>query len=244
MLNVDIVPYEMPPGSGWEAHAHDGEALLSYAASGSCTQIMETRIWVVLPAHAVWMPPGVVHATKVGPHGCRFRTVTFPVPIPPDLPAEPCVIEVSPLLGTLIAAWDETHEADVVRREALRFLLYDEIRRARPLNLGLPRVRHPRLARVADALQTDPADGRGLDRLAAAAGMSRRSFIRRFRAETGMGFAEWRRRLRLMMARQYLADGLSVTEAAVALGYSSGSAFIAMVRRELGVTPGKLTART
>ncbi|HEY0650721.1 helix-turn-helix transcriptional regulator, partial [Phenylobacterium sp.] len=82
-----------------------------------------------------------------------------------------------------------------------------------------------------------------LDELAQAAGMSRRSFIRHFQADTGMGFAEWRRRLRLLMARQYLADGLSVTEAAVALGYNSASAFIAMVRRELGVTPGRLAER-
>ena len=243
MLKVDVTPYDMPPGSGWEAHAHDDEALLSYAASGSCTQIMATRTWVVLPAHAVWMPPGVEHATLVGPHGCIFRTVVFPAPIPSDLPTEPCVIEVSPLLASLIAAWDETAAEDHARREALRFLIYDEVRRAPTLDLGLPRVRHPRLARVANALQTDPADGRGLDALAQAAGMSRRSFIRHFQADTGMGFAEWRRRLRLLMARQYLADGLSVTEAAVALGYNSASAFIAMVRRELGVTPGRLAER-
>ena len=57
MLKVDITPYDMPPGSGWEAHAHDDEALLSYAASGSCTQIMATRTWVVLPAHAVDIGP-------------------------------------------------------------------------------------------------------------------------------------------------------------------------------------------
>src|SRR5262245_14426122 len=123
MVQVDVTPYEMVPHSGWEAHAHDDEALLSYAATGSCTQIMAARTWVVLPQQAVWMPPGVVHATRVGPHGCRFRTVRFPVPIPSDLPAEPCVIEVSPLLASLVAAWDETAEADAARREALRFLL-------------------------------------------------------------------------------------------------------------------------
>lgn len=240
MLQVDITPYEMAPDSGWEAHAHDDEALLSYAATGSCTQIMATRTWVVLPQQAVWMPPGVVHATRVGPHGCRFHTVRFPVPIPGDLPTDPCVIEVSELLASLVDAWDRTDEGDTARREALRFLLYDEVRRAPRMDLGLPRVRDPRLSRVTDALQTDPADGRDLDDLARAAGMSRRSFIRHFQAEAGMGFAEWRRRLRLLHARQYLADGLSVTEAAVALGYNSPSAFIAMVRRELGVTPGRL----
>jgi len=243
MLQVDITPYDMPPGSGWEAHAHDHEALLSYAHAGSCTQIMATRTWVVLPAHAVWVPPGVEHATLVGPHGCDFRTVRFPVPIPADLPSDPCVIEVSPLLAQLVAAWDAAGADDPARRDALRFLLYDEVRRAPKLDLGLPRVRDPRLLRAANALQADPADPRDLDQLAAVAGMSRRSFIRHFQAETGMGFADWRRRLRLLMARQLLAEGTSVTEAAAALGYGSPSAFIAMVRRELGVTPGRLPAK-
>jgi len=240
MLQVDITPYEMPPGSGWEAHAHDDEALLSYAHAGSCVQITATRTWVVLPSQAVWIPPGLNHGTLVGPHGCDFRTVRFPLPIPADLPGEACVIQVSPLLAQLVTAWDETATDDDARREALRFLLYDEVRRAPKLDLGLPRVSDARLARAVNALQADPSDARGLDEFADLAGMSRRSFIRHFQAETGMGFADWRRRLRLLMARQLLAEGTSVTEAAAALGYGSPSAFIAMFRRELGVTPTRL----
>ena len=243
MVRVDIEGWDIAAAGGWEAHAHDDEALLSYAAEGSCTQIMATRSWTVLPAHAVWMPPGVVHGTLAGPRGCRLRTVRFPVPIPPDLPGECCVIEVSPLLASLIAAWEATREDDAARRDSLRFLIYDEVRRAEPLDLGLPRVRDPRLLRVTDALQNDPTDTRGLDALARVAGMSRRSFIRHFRAEAGMGFAEWRRRLRLLMTRQMMAEGVPVTEAALSLGYGSASAYIAMVRRELGVTPRRLAGQ-
>jgi AraC-like DNA-binding protein len=72
--------------------------------------------------------------------------------------------------------------------------------------------------------------------------MSRRSFIRRFVEETGMGLAEWQRRLRLLVARQMLAEGMSVTQTAIALGYASASAFAAMVKRELGTTPARLFA--
>jgi AraC-like DNA-binding protein len=238
MVDVDVTAYDMPPASGWETHAHADEALLGYAIEGSCTQVMATRTWLVLPAHAVWVPPGVEHGTVVGPRGCRFRSVAFPAPIPPDLPGECCVIEVSSLLAALIGAWDEAQ--DPARREALRFLIYDEVRRAPQLDLGLPRVADPRILRVTDALLGNPADPRGLDAFARLAGMSRRSFIRHFQSQAGMGFAEWRRRLRLLMARQLMASGVSVTEAALAAGYGSPSAFIAMVRRELGVTPGGL----
>jgi len=239
--NLEIYAHDMPPASHFETHAHDDEALLSYAIEGSCTQLIASRLWAVLPAHAVWMPAGIPHATQMGPRGCRLRTVTFALPIPEDLPAEPCVIEVSPFLAALMAAWEASDANESARRDALRFLLYDEIRRATPLDLSLPRVRDARLSRVTDALQADPADTRSLDEWARLAGMSRRSFIRHFGQETGMNFADWQRRLRLLTARQLLAEGVSVTEAALSLGYQSPSAFIAMVRRELGVTPSQLS---
>ena len=241
MTGIDVSAYEMPPATGWSAHAHADEALLSCAISGSCTQILATRSWVVLPAHAVWLPPGIEHAVQVGPRGCRLRSVRFPAPIPGALPDEPCVIEVSPLLAALIAGWEAAdEEGPGARREALRVLIADEVGRAPRLDLGLPRVRDPRLLRAVDLLQADPSDGRDLDALARLAGMSRRSFIRHFLAEAGMSFAQWRQHLRVLHARQLFADGVSVTEAALALGYSSPSAFIAMVRRHLGVTPGTL----
>jgi AraC-like DNA-binding protein len=243
MVKVDIERWDIPAAGGWEAHAHDDEALLSYAAEGSCTQIMADRSWMVLPAHAVWMPPGVVHGTLASPRGCRLVTVRFPVPIPADLPRECCVIEVSPLLASLVRAWEASAPDDEARLSSLRFLIYDEVRRAVPQDLGLPRVRDPRLLRVTDALQNDPTDPRGLDALARVAGMSRRSFIRHFQTQAGMGFAEWRRRLRLLMTRQMMAEGVPVTEAAMALGYGSASAYIAMVRRELGVTPKRLAGQ-
>lgn len=238
---LHIAGYDMAPETSWSLHAHADEALLSCASAGSCMQVIGRRTWIVLPDHAVWIPRGVEHAVQAGLRGCQLRTIHLPLPIPENLPHEPCVIEVSPLLKALIAGWDSV--GDGARQVAFRVLVLDEIRRAPRLDLGLPRVTDPRLVRAANLLQSDPSDARGIDALARLAGMSRRSFMRHFQAETGMGFAEWRRRLRVLHARQLLAEGASVTEAALTLGYSSPSAFAAMVRRQLGVTPGNLVGR-
>jgi AraC-like DNA-binding protein len=62
---------------------------------------------------------------------------------------------------------------------------------------------------------------------------------RRFAAETGMPFSEWRQRARLMRALELLMAGQPVTGIALDLGYDSLSAFIAMFRRSLGVSPSK-----
>ena len=53
-----------------------------------------------------------------------------------------------------------------------------------------------------------------------------------------MSFGAWRRQLRLLRALERLAAGEPVTTVALALGYDSTSAFIAMFRRNLGRTPG------
>jgi AraC-like DNA-binding protein len=60
---------------------------------------------------------------------------------------------------------------------------------------------------------------------------------RLFVEETGMSFSKWRQRLRLISAMQRLVAGEAVTTVALECGYNSPSAFIAMFRNQLGMTP-------
>ena len=62
---------------------------------------------------------------------------------------------------------------------------------------------------------------------------------RRFVAETGLTFAQWRQQARLLRALERIADGVPVTTIALDLGYDNVSAFIDMFRRALGTTPGR-----
>jgi AraC-like DNA-binding protein len=97
--------------------------------------------------------------------------------------------------------------------------------------------RDTRALRVARALLEDCAIPHDLDRWAETAGASRRTLARLFRSETGLGFAEWRARLRAIDGLARLSDGASVGDAAAAVGYASPSAFSAMIRRTLGQAP-------
>ncbi|HBR9945707.1 TPA: helix-turn-helix transcriptional regulator [Klebsiella pneumoniae] len=96
-----------------------------------------------------------------------------------------------------------------------------------------------RLLRIAQALSANPDDGCRLEEWAAWAGMSSRTLTRRFRAETGFSFNEWRQRIRLLRALELLAAGKPVTAIALDLGYDNVSAFIALFRRMFGTTPGR-----
>ena len=70
-----------------------------------------------------------------------------------------------------------------------------------------------------------PSIGASLDEMAADAGMSRRTFTRLFRAQTGASFAAWRQQVCLQAAIARLTQGQSVTRVALDLGYASPSAF-------------------
>jgi AraC-like DNA-binding protein len=50
-------------------------------------------------------------------------------------------------------------------------------------------------------------------------------------------FAEWLRRKRLLLALEYLASGKSVLDTAILIGYDSPSAFSAMFKSRVGVSP-------
>ena len=53
----------------------------------------------------------------------------------------------------------------------------------------------------------------------------------------GISLREWRHRLRLFLALEWLESKRSVTDIALDLGYSSTAAFTYMFRSEMGFTP-------
>jgi AraC-like DNA-binding protein len=81
-----------------------------------------------------------------------------------------------------------------------------------------------------------------LEQWARSAGASGRTLARLFRRETGMSFGAWRQQARLIEALTRLGAGEPVTHVALDLGYDSPSAFTAMFRRSLGVTPSRYFA--
>ena len=99
--------------------------------------------------------------------------------------------------------------------------------------LGLPVPRDPRGRAFVDAVRDAPARS---DR--ARAGASTRTLERIFRRETGLSLGAWRRRANIMASLDTLLATGSVTDAAMAAGYGTPSAYITAFRRELDTTPG------
>lgn len=212
------------------------QGLLSVDAGGSR--------WVVPATHAVWIPPDV-------PHGLRSHgpfagwSVYVAASACDELPDKPCILAVSGLLHEAVArAATWTDGALTAPQVSLTDVIVDEIRTLPQVGLGLTMPQDARLLKIARTLSDQPGDGRRLEEWAAWANIAPRTLTRRFMAETGFSFTEWRQRVRLLRALELLAAGKPVTAIALDLGYDNVSAFIALFRRVLGVTPGRYRALT
>lgn len=234
---VAVLVDDYPPGFLDPPHSHV-RAQLVYAISGVIMLGTGDTSYVTPPQRAIWVPAGVVHEVR-----CRgrvqLRTLYIAGDEAPDLPTTCSVIGVTNLLRELIleACRLPVEYALGGRDERVMALILDEIRSAKRIPLSVPMPSNERLKRVCQTILADSAGHETLDEWARDAAMGRRTFTRTFRRETGISFATWRQNVRLLDALSRLAEGHSITETALDVGYSSPSAFTAMFHRAFGVAP-------
>lgn len=106
--------------------------------------------------------------------------------------------------------------------------------------LGWPEGNARRVARAVAVLRDEFAKPLPMERLAAVAGMSPSSFYQHFRAVTSLSPLQFQKQLRLIEARRrMLADGMTASDAAFAVGYESVPQFTREYRRMFGVPPAR-----
>ncbi|KVQ64856.1 AraC family transcriptional regulator [Burkholderia territorii] len=253
MRNTLLDPYEHIPrsvvatatdyaaGTTVPAHAH-GRGQFAIASRGTISVSTPHGRWLVPPQRACWVPAGVLHEmTTTGPVTMLNAFVSEDTARAAGLPDQCGVYGVSPLLRQLIdEAIDLPAMYDVDGRAGkLMALLIAEIATMPRLSLHAPLPTDARLAKICRHLFASPSIAADLDRVATDAGVSRRTFTRLFRAQTGVSFAAWRQQVCMLAAIARLSDGQPVTRVALDLGYASASAFTSAFRRILGETPSR-----
>lgn len=106
-----------------------------------------------------------------------------------------------------------------------------------PRCLGVPS--DPRIARICDYVKNNLDTPKTLHEWAHELGNDPRTIHRLFVREFNMPFVQWRQQARLMAALEWLAQGRQVMDVALDLGYQTQSAFTAMFRRKMGITPSE-----
>ncbi|MEP1384305.1 MAG: helix-turn-helix transcriptional regulator [Paraglaciecola sp.] len=220
------------------AHSHEKTQLL-YASSGVMSVITDKAKFVIPPQRAVWIPSHMSHEVS-----CRGAVSLRTLYINPSFrrnDSDCHIMEVGQLLHALII---EVTEFDIDytphgRERAIVDLLLNEISITPKVPYAAPMPQDPRLIRTCLEIINNLSANYDIDQLAALAFMSRRSFTRAFKRETGMGVAVWRQQVRLLEALSLLSTGASITSVAMDVGYESTGAFSTVFQRSFGVPPSK-----
>ena len=226
------------------SHQHPWHQLL-YATSGAMTVSTERSSWMIPPARAVFIPAHTRHAIRMW-GTVQMRTLYLSPAMTACESPECRVIEVAPLLRELILRAVERMGLDSRTPHDSRMigLLEDEVNQAMAAAAGsplvLPMPQDERALALAHSVLGQPLRTENVDDLAKQHGVARRTLERRFTVETGMSFGVWRQKARLLDSIRLLAEGASVTDAALDCGYASVSAFIAAFKGTFGYTPGRL----
>lgn len=222
-------------------HQHRRHQLI-YADAGVLTVVTAIGRWVCPPARGVWVPGGMAHAVQAAR---RFRLCTlYAEPgVLPLLQSDRCVIVGVPAIAREILraalALPPTAQADHPVRQALA-LVPALVQTLENLSHGLPLPVDRRAHQVAERWLIEPANPTSLASIARDTGASLRTLERIFEAETGLGLAQWRSRLRLALALERLDAGDSVTTVAHDVGYANVSAFSRAFRHAHGLAPSAI----
>ncbi|WP_338661339.1 transcriptional regulator FtrA [Pararoseomonas sp. SCSIO 73927] len=139
------------------------------------------------------------------------------------------------------------HGAEAANKVARRLVVppHREGGQAQFIERPVPSAREgSRLSPLLDRMRTQAGESWPVDRMAAEAGMSRRSLIRRFRAATGETPAAWLAAARLARARDLLeTTGLGIEAVAEGCGLGSAAALRAGFRARFGLAPSAWRAR-
>jgi AraC-like DNA-binding protein len=228
-------------GERVETHLHRFGQLV-YPASGLLVTTTDRGTWATPADQVAWTPPGFAHEHRT--YGATdIRLVEVPASRCAELPGQPAIFQVSPLLREALLSLTSGRDVSVAAGDRLRGVVVDELVLVPEQRLHLPEPVDDRLRAVTDLLHERPDTTSTLAQLGQKAGASERTLSRLFRSELGMTFHQWRTRPRVQRALVHLARGLSVTETAAQLGSANPTSFIDAFRAVVGYTPGKYTSR-
>jgi AraC-like DNA-binding protein len=236
-LPVTALAVDYAPNDRVRRHKHPVGQLI-YAVRGVMAIRTAIGQWIVPTTRALWMPGFMTHAIRMVGH-VRMRTVYVDPNASPGLPAPCAVVAVSQLLSALIveAVNVRLPYTQDSRDGRLMRLLIDEIVQMPTLPLNLPYPSDPRLRVIHDRIMKTPDDPSTAADWARTFRIDPRTIHRLFVRDTGLTFGQWRRQARLLAALEMLARGERIVDIALAVGYTSPTAFSTMFHRQFGAAP-------
>ncbi|UTV30476.1 AraC family transcriptional regulator [Photobacterium atrarenae] len=201
--------------------------------------------YLVPPQHAVWIPPGIAHAASLLERAQIFSVYMlrtnryFHDAVWQNSWGECHCFQVSVLLHELVRriATQTVHDLGEDNYTAICTLISTEVIQAESVPVGLPMPADKRLRHLCDLFLQAPLQSTTLPVLATQVGASESTIARLFKQELQMTFSQWRQQALLTSAIGMAAKKMAISTIAQELGYSTHSAFAAMVTSLVGKPP-------
>lgn len=234
--NVYFRHQELQPAD-WVTHSHPW-GQFTYVARGTLNFQVDGHNILSPPQYALWIPPDFEHASW-NTRAATFRAVYISRHLCHQLPGRPCALAMTPVLKAILDEFAriDVREPQTPQQERLADVALDQIFSAERTESYLPFACSPVLKSILDEASSDLRHHQTTDQVASRFNLTTRTLERMCKAELGIGFGEWRQRLRFTLALDALNAGRTVQQIAYDLGYRSSSAFIVMFRRLSGQTP-------
>lgn len=234
---------------------HEVYALTTvYRGTGEYRYRQETH--PVRPGDTLLMEPGEVHADRRVDGPAAFRVLFVarevlarysggslePVHLRPACTSDATLFRA---ITALHAALDR--DASALEAQCRLALVLDEVLRrfVEPAPRPAPADHNAAaLLRARDLLHESPGSAVSLDDLAAAAGLSKFHLLRAFAKRFGVPPHTYHTQLRIATARSLLANGVSISRAALEAGFADQSHLTRYFARNVGVTPGAYVRNT
>lgn len=228
---------DYPAGYQVPQHSHHRIQFLCAVAGVILVETLHGR-FITPPGYAVLIPPGLFHAVSML-SDVRTNSVYISPRVRTLIRDRPIVVGLTDLARSLLIEAATLSESGLRSRklDLVRSLLIEEIvaLREKPLALSFPADR--RLSMLCRDFLANPSPYARIDDWAEQLGMSRRTFTRFFRRETGVSFVAWKQQASVFSSLPRLAEGKLITAVALDAGYESATAFTTMFHRVLGMTP-------
>lgn len=242
---LSTAPPSIPAGhkvARWDAHSR--EHLMMWVLTGRAhVRLADGELHRVDAGTGIWVPPGADHEmwTEAGSVAVPLSVPAAAVPRAPDRVVRFTVDDR--WRDRLVDHYAQWLQGDPGTDDLLAVLdgAVPELPGPAPTTLTMPR---PGAAlTVADALRRQPALDHTLEEWAAATACSPSTLRRQFLHDTGIPFARWRTLCRLSAARDHLAGGGGIGDAAARAGFASGQSFARAFRERYGAAPRDFAAR-
>ncbi|NNP72242.1 AraC family transcriptional regulator [Acinetobacter defluvii] len=224
-----------PALSVYPVHRHAwGEFV--YAFNG----VMEVNInhvnYLTPPPYGLWLPPNL-HHSGLNRTSVSHATLYIHASLCQQLPQQAGILLTLPLVSAILLHLKQHPIKNTTEHLRLLHVLLDQLQYAQYVPSYLPHTDHSNLKQILNYLHENPADQSALSELAQQINTTERTLARLAQKQLGMSLNEWRQRLKVMKAMSMLSEGKTVENIALDLGYANASAFIAMFKRWMEITP-------